>query len=162
MADVLRPSTSTSPSSGTDAPVTRFTKTSAAPASSPEIATRSPGATTRALSRSGRSALYCLRTPVIRRTGPSGTSGLRAAPLHGAPERVEVVRRHDDGAQRRGAVAAVAVIVGSGRGDEPERRREGAVARFGRLVVIRVARLEGVEARVGEGGDQIFAARGPA
>ena len=63
VGEVLRfgaPKTRTSPSSGSEAPVTRLTITSAAAASMPAIATRSPGATASASMRSGRSAAVVL------------------------------------------------------------------------------------------------------
>jgi hypothetical protein len=55
MSVVRRPSVQTSPSSGTEAPVTRFTSISAPGASTPPIEMRSPGPTISEATRSGRS-----------------------------------------------------------------------------------------------------------
>ena len=68
-ANLRSPKMRTSPSSGTDAPVTRLTSSSPAPASSPPIDTRSPASIERSRMRSGRRPLYCLITPRISSTG---------------------------------------------------------------------------------------------
>ncbi len=67
-----RPSVATSPLSGSDAPVIRLTKTSAAGRSNPSSMATTPSGTRKCRTLSGRSPPYCFSTSV--RTRASGTT----------------------------------------------------------------------------------------
>ena len=72
MSAVRWPKTRISPASGTDAPVTRLTSSSPAPASMPPTVTRSPAAIVSSAMRSGRSAAVVLADAAHLEHGGAG------------------------------------------------------------------------------------------